>query len=299
MDLFRVNSASALPIPFDRTRYKEDFIHGTIEANLGVFFPGFKLVKSKAQVGGREFDTLAFDSVSNKVVIIEYKRDDDRRVTDQVSIYSAKLQHNKDRIRLLFSQAGIPFQEIDFDNPKILVIAKIFTDDQKEMAGAARNRDYLYLWRFELYDEGLLGLEEIAHVRGHQKLSPRAAGRSSKPEGGWPLDHFGMTADVRGIYDELSKKIKELDPRIGPERTNKLYVGFGAPSPNFCRLKPKKKFLRVEVKLRGPAPKVPGLKLQKRGNSDMPCQFELWSRDAIDSAIIVIRQGFQESVQGT
>lgn len=66
-----------------------------IEDNLPEFFGDLMFVARKPHIGGKEFDTLAFNTATKSPVIVEYKREKDRGVVEQVDLYFVKLKNNQ------------------------------------------------------------------------------------------------------------------------------------------------------------------------------------------------------------
>jgi predicted transport protein len=296
MPLFRLNGPKATRLLLDEKRRKEEFVHKLIEANLEVFFEGLILIATKPRIGGKEFDTLAYDPVSKTPVIIEYKREKDKRVVEQVSLYFVKLRNNKSQVMLLFNrnESIEDLESINFENPQIIVIAKEFTPEHRELLGLMSA--YLRLWQYKLYAENLFVLEEVRPIGDSVADGAKQHPSPSTPAGGWNVEHFKMSPAARKIYDDFEKEVVGMDSRVKQPKINKHFIGFGATGWYFCAVSPKGKFLRVEVKLRGRAPRIKSLHIERLRNRVMTHRFRVWSHAAIKPALQIIRQAFEDSL---
>jgi len=299
MPLFRLKNRRATRILPDERRRREDFIHVLIEDNLATFFDGLVFVARKPRIGGKEFDTLAFDPVSKSPVIIEYKREKDRGVVEQVSLYYVKLRNNKADVMVLFGRQGAvqDLEDVDFDHPQIIVVAKEFTPEQKELLGLMN--EYSRLWQYQVYSDGILSLEEVQPLGS--PVSPGARGRTSpRPLGAaWDVEHFGMKPAIRKLYDRLDSAITSLDSRIKPGKINKWFVGFGATGYYFCTAKPRVNSIQIDVKLGRRVVKTKELairKLPSTKHTPMTHRFHIATDSELRPALGVVRQAFEDSL---
>src|SRR5690242_3618294 len=140
MPLFRTANQKVSRIAPRDEKIKEDVVHRLIENNLGRFFDDLLLITRKPRIGGREFDTLALNTATKAPVILEYKRDKSRTVVEQVDLYYVKLKHNESDIMVLLSrQGGVEdLGDVDFDHPQVIIVAKEFTPEQREVASMKR-----------------------------------------------------------------------------------------------------------------------------------------------------------------
>lgn len=298
MPLFRVKARAVLRIAPDETRIREDKIHQLIETNLSTFFDDLVLVARKPRIGGKEFDTLALNTAINTPVIIEYKRGKDRGVVEQVDLYYVKLKNNKPDVMMLFhrQEAVEDFGEIDFDDPQIIIVAREFTPEQRELL--AMKRQYLRLFRYQLYREDVLSLEEVEPLgTASAVVAISGAGRRSSAQ--YHVDHFGMRGEVRRLYEQLDKGITSLDSRVKPGKVNKYFIGYGATGSYFCSVKPRVNSIRVEVKCRR-RPRTPnGLKVRpvpEYQHTPMTHVFEMTSDGQLRSALRVIKGALEDSM---
>lgn len=297
MPLFRMKGRHVARIAPQEHRIKEESIHRTIEENLNKFFGDLEFVAHKPRIGGKEFDTLALNKATNAPVIVEYKREKDRGVIEQVDLYYVKLKHNRSDVMIIFQQQEVieDLGEVDFENPQIIVVAKEFTPEQREIL--TLKSGYLRLYRYQLYDDGLISLEEVepfglgAHVLAKTRDGRGAAGEA------YTLEHFGMKPEVAKLYERLDKGIISLDSRIKPGKINKFFVGYGATGSYFCNLKPKVHFVKVEVKCHRRPPRLKGLKIRKLPEyRTMTHAFHVPSAAQIGPALRVIKIALEDSM---
>lgn len=104
----------------------------TLFQNLTFIASEFTLKRGSARstgTGGR-LDILAYNPISRRFVIFELKKDYDRNITEQVADYRDYVEENFAEIYLRASQEyNIPlpkFQEIDFKQVEIVIVAKKF-----------------------------------------------------------------------------------------------------------------------------------------------------------------------------
>lgn len=298
MPLFRVKARGVLRIAPDETRIREDKIHQLIETNLSTFFDDLVLVARKPRIGGKEFDTLALNTATNTPVIIEYKRGKDRGVVEQVDLYYVKVRNNKPDVMMLFQrqEAVDDLGEIDFDDPQIIVVAREFTPEQRELL--AMKRQYLRLFRYQLYGEDVLSLEEVEPL-GPPSAVVTTSGAGRRASGQYHVDHFGMRAEIRKVYEQLDKGITSLDSRVKPGKVNKYFIGYAGTGSYFCSVKPRVNSIRVEVKCRR-KPRTPnGLKVRPipgYQHTPMTHVFELTSERQLRSGLKVIKGALEDSM---
>jgi predicted transport protein len=299
MPLFRIEGDVACRIELDNAKIREEKVHLLIEKNLEELF-GLKLVCHKPHIDGREIDTLALDGSMKVPVIIEYKRERDRHVMEQVAGYCAKLKNNKPAaMQFIKEDCAVDPANIDWDNPQVIIVAKVFTPDQVEEFTALREVPRLFTFQF--FSGGIFSLEPVS-VRQESRTRPasRTSLRDAHPRGGpWDLEHFRMRPEVRKIYDLLDKGITSLDTRVKPAKINKEFIGYGATTYCFCSVKPTAKALNVFVKCRKGLPQVTGLEVKKLHPDawgPMTHTFKLTEEAQMEPALLVIKSALEDSI---
>ncbi len=297
MPLFRIKGRKVVRISPQEHRIKEDSIHRTIEDNLSKFFGDLTFVARKPRLGGKEFDTLALNKATNAPVIVEYKREKDRGVIEQVDLYYVKLKNNRSDVMILLQKQDVieDLGEVDFENPQILVVAKEFTHEQREIL--TLKSGYLRLFRYQLYDDGLISLEEVEPLGPPAQVLAKTRDGHGVTLGPYGIEHFGMRPEVLKLYQRLDEGITSLDSRVKPGKINKFFVGYGATGSYFCNLKPKVHFVKVEVKCLRKPPRPRALKIRKTPDyRTMTHLFDVSSGGQIGSALRVIKTALEDSM---
>lgn len=299
MPLYRLRRRGVERIQPQEQRFREEFIHRLIEENLGTFFEDLTLVARKPRIGGKEFDTLALDTATKAPVIIEYKREKDRGVVEQVDLYYVKLKNNKSDVMVLLQKADAieDLGQVDFENPQILVLAKEFTHEQRELLAMKKN--YLRLFRYQVYSGGVLSLEQVEPLSSPSELVLGTGGRLRTSEGPYDLDHFGMNAETRMLYERLDKAILSLDSRVKSGKINKYFIGYGATGSYFCCVMPGVNSLKVEVKCarRPPRVKAVGVRpVPEYQHTPMTHVFQISTENHLKSALPVVKSALEDSM---
>jgi hypothetical protein len=299
MALFQIKRPRVARISPEDKRIKEDVIHKLIESNLSVFFDDLILVARKPYVGGRYFDTLALNTATKVPVIIEYKREKERHVVEQVDLYYAKLRLNQHQLMLLISKQDIveDLAEVDYENPQIIVVAKEFTQEQREILALSKER--LRLFQYQLYANQIMSLEEVEPLGSPGGIPP--ASRISRPasSGPYTLEHFGMRPETRKFYEKLDSGIRKLDSRVKPAKVNKYFIGYASTGSYFCVVQPRVKKIRIQVKYHTKPPHIRGLSLQRipaQFHSPMTHAFDLSSESQLPLAVRAIRGALEASL---
>lgn len=251
----------------------------------------------KPRIGGREFDTLALNRATNAPVIIEYKREKNRSVIEQVDLYFVKLKHNRSDVMILLQQQDAieDLGQVDFENPEIIVVAKEFSPEQREIL--TLKSGYLRLFRYLLYDGRLISLEEVEVLGLPDSLKTKSRIGDGGVDERYGLEHFGMRPEVARLYDKLDKGIRSLDSLIKPGKINKYFVGYGATGTYFCSVHPRIKFLRVTVKCARRPAKYRGLKIQELPEyRSMTHVFNIAGPTQLKPALQVIKTALEDSL---
>ena len=129
----------------------EKEIQELTENNLQRFFR-LILVKSEFRIGSYRFDTLAFDSEKRSFVIIEYKKGEDHKATDQASAYLSLMQE-KINHRFIIKQYNkcknekLGIDDVDWSKSRVILISTAFSKYQREAANLEDSR--IQLWEIK------------------------------------------------------------------------------------------------------------------------------------------------------
>lgn len=299
MPLFRIKNDVASRIEPDKAKVREERVHLLIEKNLEEFF-GVKFVCHKPRVDGKEIDTLALDRSMKVPVIVEYKREKDRHVMEQVAGYCAKLRNNKlAAMQIVKENLGpVDVANIDWESPQVIIVAKEFTPDQVEEFTSLREVPRLFTFQFLADDmfslEPVVGQEVQAGTMKRRLQSIRAP-----KSGPWDLEHFEMQPRIRMLYDLLDKGIVSLDTRVRAAKVNKGFIGYGATGYYFCNVKPTAKALDVFAKCRRDPPLATGLDLKRLGPGrwgPMTHTFKITDESQVEPALRIVKSALEDSL---
>ena len=129
----------------------EKEIQELTENNLQRFFR-LILVKSEFRIGSYRFDTLAFDSEKRSFVIIEYKKGEDHKATDQASAYLSLMQEKRNH-RFIIKQYNkcknekLGIDDVDWSKSRVILISTAFSKYQREAANLEDSR--IQLWEIK------------------------------------------------------------------------------------------------------------------------------------------------------
>jgi hypothetical protein len=214
-------------------------------------------------------------------------------VVEQVDLYYVKLKHNASDVMILMGRESVveDLGEIDFDHPQVIVVAKEFTPEQREIL--TLKREYLKLFQYQLYADKLISMQEVEPFGVAANLSSKKRAGPLPSEGPYTIDHFGMRDAVFKIYKKLDAGILSLDSRVKPGKINKYFVGYGATGWYSCCLKPKATLIKVEVKFTQKPVTARGLTLErypKYRHTTMTHFFKITSERQLPSALRVIKR---------
>jgi hypothetical protein len=299
MPLFRLKGRRVARISPQEHRIKEESLHHIIEENLSKFFGDLLFVAHKPRIGGREFDTLALNRATHTPVIVEYKREKDRGVVEQVDLYYVKLKNNKSDVLIVLQKEDVveDLGEVDFENPQIIVVAKEFTPEQREIL--TLKSSYLRLFRYQLYADGIISLEEVEPLGSMARVGTTVRGPREVTAGPYDIEHFGMKPDVSSLYERLDKGIVSLDSRVKPGKINKYFIGYGATGSYFCCASPLVNSIWVEVRcVRRPLrPRLLAVeKVPKYQHTPMTHVFQISSGAQIQPALRIIKAALEDSM---
>jgi len=248
MPIFKINSQKLEPISEKKIDLESD-IQKLTEQNLEIIF-GLKFICGASnqefcvRVNEQDFyiDTVAFDESLNSVVLIEYKKDKSFSVIDQGFAYLSAMLNNKaefvleinERISKKFTK-----KDIDWEQSRIIFISNEFTNYQKN---AINFKDLpMFLYEVKAYGNGLIDYNPIKPFRTSESINKfikdKKVQEVTKEVKVFSIeDHLKKAGqETLNFYNELSKKIYELDARIHDKPVS-YYIGYKVKYQNFCSL---------------------------------------------------------------
>jgi len=231
MPIFKIEKSKAVQVSvkgngFGSEFELRDFFAENLEEILGVRF----LEKEYQTTDGR-IDTLGIDE-NDSPVIIEYKWKENEEVLAQGLFYFDWLMKNKKHFELLVKNHFGQNAEINWEQPRIILIARGFS---RYIKAAVQRVGNVELKTYTLYDSDILHIEnEYSPIPEKAHTAKKEDKQSEKTE--YNLDyHLNITSPaMKKSFNELRDMILQLpsvEEKIGQKtgityRTNKSFVRF-------------------------------------------------------------------------
>lgn len=242
------------PASFSKEKDLQKLFEANLETLLGVKFIGSEFTTGDRQRG--RIDTLGIDE-DGYPTIIEYKKSSKDNVINQGLFYLDWLVDHKGDFTLAAQQACGPAVKIDWNHPRLILIAESFSEYDKYAVN--RIGSNIELWTYRLYGNELLHLEPIyaaesKPAKGQTKtdeadkakietILEEPAGEEVETPSYTVEDHLkGRSAAVVELFETLREYIFSLsseDTII--EKANKMYIGY----------KHGKNFVEIQVQANG------------------------------------------------
>ena len=232
--IFEIKEDKAIRL--NAKEFKHEFeMHQFIDNNLFELF-GIRFITNehRTKIHGR-IETLGLDN-RNRPVVIEYKKNIERGQLVQANRYLSWIQRNPADFELLVRKELKIDDKINFDNPKIICVAKEFDIDDKELAYQLKIE--VELWKYQYYENGIIIIEREADADAeHSNKVSRKSFKTDKVENLakpefkdgsiYPIEKRlkESSEDIRDLYNKLNDKIKSFNSQIIPY-TSKEYFGY-------------------------------------------------------------------------
>ena len=253
MSLFKIsgNNASRLKpitnlngkkiLERDVQRIFEESLHEL----LGVHFLASEYSTS---FGGR-MDTLGIDDEGNPC-IIEYKKGQNENVINQGLSYLRWLLDHKDSFEKLCNDKNT-FNKIHWASPRVICVAESYNKFDTDTADLLPIKIELY--RYKLYEDGLLTLDTESHQKVKLQDAPKLTTGADKPERlqeTFTLEHhMAMSSEsTKALFEALKERILAIDKEI-IEDPKKLYVAYKT-TRNFVDIVVKKSKLKLYINMK-------------------------------------------------
>lgn len=166
--LYEHNVTQLKAAHFNTERELQKLFEANLETLMGVRFIASEFTTGDRQRG--RIDTLGIDQDSTPT-IIEYKKISNQNVINQGLYYLDWLVDHKGDFFVAAQDVLGPAIEIDWTNPRLILIAEDFTEYDKYAVN--RIGANIELWAYRLYADGILFLDPIftpaASSRNHLK----------------------------------------------------------------------------------------------------------------------------------
>jgi len=298
MPLFKVNEkgkASKLNmIKYNSERELQNAFQDNLEELLGVKFIATEF--ATGEVHGGRIDTIGIDQENNPV-IIEYKLSQNDNVLNQGLYYMDWLYDHKGDFESAVKNKLGNEQNIEWDNPKLIIIAQEYSKFDKHAVN--RVSESVYLYKYHRYEDNSIYLENINTISGEDKKEVAKEKKEyniNREE--YSLDKlYSKTTDkLIELHKELREKILNINEQI-EERAVKHYVGYRT-TKQFCMIIFDKSKINIYLspveKWNDPKNKVQDVPESYRFTLNK--RISISSVEEIDYAIDIIKQSYEETL---
>ena len=253
MSLFKVsnNNASRLkPITnLNGKRILERDVQRIFEANLHELLGVHFLASEYSTSFGGRMDTLGIDDEGNPC-IIEYKKGQNENVINQGLSYLRWLLDHKDSFEKLCNEKNISIAT-QWSAPRVICVAESYNKFDTDTADLLPIKIELY--RYKLYEDGLLTLDTESHQKVKLQDTPKFTADSDKLERlqeTFTLNHhLAMSSEqTKELFEALKERILAIDKDI-IEDPKKYYIAYKT-TRNFVDIVFKKSKLKLYINMK-------------------------------------------------
>ena len=253
MSLFKVsnNNASRLkPITnLNGKRILERDVQRIFEANLHELLGVHFLASEYSTSFGGRMDTLGIDDEGNPC-IIEYKKGQNKNVINQGLSYLRWLLDHKDSFEKLCNEKNISIAT-QWSAPRVICVAESYNKFDTDTADLLPIKIELY--RYKLYEDGLLTLDTESHQKVKLQDTPKFTADSDKLERlqeTFTLNHhLAMSSEqTKELFEALKERILAIDKDI-IEDPKKYYIAYKT-TRNFVDIVFKKSKLKLYINMK-------------------------------------------------
>jgi predicted transport protein len=242
MPLFEFKNKKATQINQKEFRNELE-LHHLIDKNLGEIF-GIRFIKDEhiTDKHGR-IETLGIDE-SNRPVIIEYKKAQEKGQLVQANRYMTWIKQNPDSFELLVHKNIKNLNgEIDFANPRILCFAQEYSIDDKCLALSLSAE----LWKYRYYENDTLFISR--EEEPEQLISSKTKGLTivkiqREPRTAKTVEEhlIGTPVDLKELFERIDVEIRNISSEVGRYTTNadilyktsRIFVSLTVQNTNKC-----------------------------------------------------------------
>jgi predicted transport protein len=241
MPLYKLESGKTTQIKpgtFPLERHLQRLFEKNLEELLGVRFIASEVTTGDRQRG--RIDTLGIDQDGNPT-IIEYKKSAKENVINQGLFYLDWLVDHKGDFTLLAQKNLKKNIEIDWTNPRLILIAESFSEYDKYAIN--RMGANISLWIYRLYGKDLLYLDEMitTNINTGKKTNidrTKTQKTESEEDEVFTIESHlqGKQQNVVDLFESLRIRIFQLnsDDTL-TEKATKNYIAF-KHGKNFCEI---------------------------------------------------------------
>ena len=198
MPLFKIENQRFTKLPptdFHNERELQNLVDGNLEDIMGV-----RWIASWFNIPNGQIDALGIDE-QNTPVIIEYKWKQDSGAIIQGLFYLNWVSQNKKTFELLVSEKFGERISVKWDSPRLIIIAKDFTD--KDIAAINQIKPVVELKKYSYYGD-LINIEDLTPA----KLS--RVGRVAEPVKEEGVGVEGEQYTIDKLLQKASPELKEV-----------------------------------------------------------------------------------------
>jgi predicted transport protein len=304
MPLYQMGTGKAVQIKpgsFSKERDLQRLFETNLEELLGVRF-----IVSEFTTGDRQrgrIDTLGIDQDGNPT-IIEFKKIGKDTVINQGLFYLDWLVDHKGDFTLVTQNKLGGNVEIDWSNPRLMLVAENFSDYDKYAVN--RIGANISLWVYRLYGKDMLFLDQIFAASGMQKKKgPEKEKTVEADDEDVPVftveGHLiGKSQETIDLFEHLRERIFDLgDDESILEKAVKNYIVY-KHGKNFCEIWVQASKLKIWVDIApGDLHDPAGLardvtKVGHWGTGDIEITLETPSQ--LDAIMAIVEQAYQQTV---
>ena len=253
MSLFKIsgNNASRLkPITnLNGKKVLERDVQRIFEASLHDLLGVHFLASEYSTSFGGRMDTLGIDDEGNPC-IIEYKKGHNENVINQGLSYLRWLLDHKDSFEKLCNEKNISIAT-QWSAPRVICVAESYNKFDTDTADLLPIKIELY--RYKLYEDGLLTLDTESHQKVKLQDTPKFTADSDKLERlqeTFTLNHhLAMSSEqTKELFEALKERILAIDKDI-IEDPKKYYIAYKT-TRNFVDIVFKKSKLKLYINMK-------------------------------------------------
>ena len=253
MSLFKVsgdNASRLKPITnLNGKKVLERDVQRIFEASLHDLLGVHFLASEYSTSFGGRMDTLGIDDEGNPC-IIEYKKGQNENVINQGLSYLRWLLDHKDSFEKLCSEKNVS-TTIQWAAPRVICVAESYNKFDTDTADLLPIKIELY--RYKLYEDGLLTLDTESHQKVKLQDTPKFTADSDKLERlqeTFTLNHhLAMSSEqTKELFEALKERILAIDKEI-IEDPKKMYLAYKT-TRNFVDIVFKKSKLKLYINMK-------------------------------------------------
>ena len=253
MSLFKVSSDNASRLkPITNLNGKkvlERDVQRIFEASLHDLLGVHFLASEYSTSFGGRMDTLGIDDESNPC-IIEYKKGQNENVINQGLSYLRWLLDHKDSFEKLCNEKNVS-TTIQWAAPRVICVAESYNKFDTDTADLLPIKIELY--RYKLYEDGLLTLDTESHQKVKLQDTPKFTADSDKLERlqeTFTLNHhLAMSSEqTKELFEALKERILAIDKDI-IEDPKEYYIAYKT-TRNFVDIVFKKSKLKLYINMK-------------------------------------------------